>query len=113
MKFINRAIALAAVLTLSAVSAWAQPKECTEEFKTATYSKWYDNVKTNQEVAYQAANEYLTVCPNEPADNAYATALKNFKKKYEDAVGQSKLATDLKQRSKPRITLSRFGSESN
>lgn len=94
MKFINRATALAVVLTLSAVSAWAQAKECNDDFKTATYSKWYDNKSTNQEVAYQAAVEYLTVCPNEPADNAYATALKNFKKKYEDAQGENKLTTD-------------------
>ena len=94
MKFINRATALAVVLTLSAVSAWAQAKECNDDFKTATYSKWYDNKSSNQEVAYQAAVEYLTVCPNEPADNAYATALKNFKKKYEDAQGQNKLTTD-------------------
>ncbi|HEY3102972.1 MAG TPA: hypothetical protein VGJ69_05235 [Pyrinomonadaceae bacterium] len=94
MRWINRAIALTAVITLSAVAAWAQTQECTDDFKTATYSKWYENVKTDQEVAYKAAVEYLTVCPNEPADNPYANALKKFKKDYEDLVGNKKLAAD-------------------
>jgi len=92
MKWINRAIALTAVITLSAVAAWSQSPECTDEFKTATYSKWYDNRTDHQDVAYEAAKEYLTVCPND--DSPYATALKNFKKKYEDLVGNKKLATD-------------------
>lgn len=92
MKWINRGVALAAVLTFSAVSVWAQAKECNDEFKQATYSKWYDNRTTDQAAAYEAAKEYLAVCPTD--DSPYATALKNFKKKYEDAIGQNKLATD-------------------
>jgi hypothetical protein len=85
-------MALTAVLALSAVSAWAQAKECTEEFKTATYSKWYDNREKDQAAAYEAAKEYLEVCPTD--ESQYATALKNFKKKYEDLVLKKKLATD-------------------
>ena len=92
MKFINRATALAVVLTLSAVSAWAQAKECTDDFKTATYSKWYDNRVANQPAAYEAAKEYLEVCPTD--ESPYATAVRNFKKKYEDALGTGKLETD-------------------
>lgn len=92
MKFINRATALAVVLTLSAVSAWAQAKECTDEFKTATYSKWYDNRVTNQAAAYEAAKEYLQVCPTD--ESPYATAVRNFKKKYEDALGTGKMEAD-------------------
>ena len=92
MRWINRAIALAALMALSAVAAWAQSQECTDEFKTATYSKWYDNRDKDQAAAYEAAKEYLSVCPTD--ESPYATALKNFKKKYEDLVLNKKLATD-------------------
>lgn len=92
MKFINRATALAVVLTLSAVSAWAQAKECTDDFKTATYSKWYDNRKDNQEAAYAAAKEYVAVCPTD--ESPYATALKKFIADKEKLDSNQKLATD-------------------
>jgi hypothetical protein len=84
-------MALAALLTLTAVGAMAQAKECTEDFKTATYSKWYDNRVDHQDVAYEAATEYVTVCPDDTSQ--YATALKNFKKKYEDLKGIQNIAT--------------------
>ncbi len=91
MKFINRATALAVVLTLSAVSAWAQAKECTDDFKTATYSKWYDNRKGKQAVAYEAAKEYLSVCTTE---DQYSAALKKFVDDYDKNSTNQKLATD-------------------
>ncbi|MGZ5434699.1 MAG: hypothetical protein ACXWID_05885 [Pyrinomonadaceae bacterium] len=91
MKFINRATALAVMLALSAVSAWAQAKECTDDFKTATYSKWYDNRKDKQDVAYEAAKEYLSVCTTE---DQYSTALKKFVADYEKNQSNQKLATD-------------------
>lgn len=94
MKWINRATVLVAVLTLSAVAAWAQTAECTDDFKTATYSKWYDNKSDHQDIAYQAATEYLTVCPNEPPDNPYAKVLKKFKADYEALNTNKKLAAD-------------------
>jgi hypothetical protein len=90
MKFINRATALAVVLTLSAVSAWAQAKECNDDFKTATYSKWYDNREKDQDAAYEAAKEYLTVCPDD--QSPYAVALKKFKDKYEALKSNQNLA---------------------
>jgi hypothetical protein len=85
-------MALAVLCALTAVGAMAQAKECTDEFKTATYSKWYDNRVDHQDVAYEAATEYVTVCPND--DSQYATALKNFKKKYEDLKGIQNIATE-------------------
>ncbi|MFY9620319.1 MAG: hypothetical protein WAM70_06235 [Pyrinomonadaceae bacterium] len=91
MKFINRATALTVVLILSAVSAWAQAKECTDEFKTATYSKWYDNRKDKQDVAYEAAKEYLTVCTTE---DQYSAVLKKFVDAYEKNLSSQKLTTD-------------------
>jgi len=91
MKFINRATALAVVLTLSAVSAWAQAKECTDDFKTATYSKWYDNRKDKQDVAYEAAKEYLSVCTTE---DQYSAVLKKFVDAYDKLNSNNKLATD-------------------
>ena len=91
MKFINRATALSVVLALAAVSAWAQAKECNDDFKTATYSKWYDNREKDQAVAYEAAKEYLTVCPDD--QSPYAVALKKFKDKYEALKSNQNLAT--------------------
>jgi hypothetical protein len=91
MKFINQAIAIAAVLTLSAVSAWAQAKECTDDFKTATYSKWYDNRKDKQDVAYEAAKEYLSVCTT---DDQYSAVLKKFVADYDKLNSNQKLAAD-------------------
>jgi len=83
MRWINKTLALFAILTVSAVAAWAQAKECTEEFKTATYSKWYDNRIEHQDVAFQAAEEYLAVCPQD--DSPYATAIKKFHAAYKAA----------------------------
>ena len=91
MKFINRAIAIAAVLTLSAVSAWAQAKECTDDFKTTTYSKWYDNRKDKQDVAYEAAKEYLAVCTTE---DQYSAVLKKFVDAYDKLHSNQKLTAD-------------------
>jgi hypothetical protein len=68
-----------------AAPAWAQAKECTDEFKSSTYQKWYDNRKEKQDVAYQAAKEYLEVCT---VDDAYTSALKKFRDAY-DAANES------------------------
>jgi hypothetical protein len=83
MRWINKPLALFATLILSAGAAWAQAKECTEDFKTATYSKWYDNRIEHQDVAFQAAEEYLAICPND--DSPYATAIKKFHAAYKAA----------------------------
>jgi hypothetical protein len=95
MRWINRAILMAAVLTVSAIGAWAQTPECTDELKTAKYSEWYDNRKDKQDVAYKAANDFLTACPNEPADGPWAAqvkALKKFKADYEALNSNKQLA---------------------
>ena len=91
MKFINRATALAVVLTLSAVSTWAQAKECTDDFKTATYSKWYDNRKDNQDAAYAAAKEYVSVCTT---DDQYSAVLKKFIADYDKIHSNQKLVEE-------------------
>lgn len=83
MRLTNRLMALAAMLTLSGVAVMAQSPECTEDFKNATYTKWFDNRKEHQDVAYQAAKDYLTACPTD--ESPYATALKKFKNDYEKA----------------------------
>ncbi|HKP37031.1 MAG TPA: hypothetical protein VJT71_09240 [Pyrinomonadaceae bacterium] len=83
MRWINRTLALFAILTVSATAAWAQAKECTEEFKTATYSKWYDNRIEHQDVAFQAAEEYLAVCADDPSP--YTAAIKKFHTAYKAA----------------------------
>lgn len=93
MRWVNRLMVLAAVLSISAVTATAQTAaECTDEFKTATYSKWYADRKEKQDVAYEAANEYLRVCPTD--ESQYATVLKKFKKDYEDLNANKKVAAN-------------------
>src|SRR5207302_11256900 len=69
-------------------------QECTDEFKQATYSKWYDNRIEHQDVAYAAAKDYVKVCPAD--DSAYATAVKKFIEKYEQSTAKGKLGSDFK-----------------
>jgi len=76
---------------LSTVSVWAQAKECTDDFKTATYSKWYDNRKDNQDAAYEAAKEYLSVCTT---DDQYSAALKKFVADYDKLHSNQKLVEE-------------------
>jgi len=95
MKWINRAIIAAAVLTVSSIAAWAQTPECTDELKTAKYQEWYDNRKDKQEVAYKAATDFLTACPNEAEDGAWGPqvkALKKFKADYDELNSKKELA---------------------
>jgi hypothetical protein len=83
MKLTIKVLTLAAVAAVFAVPVLAQAKECNDEFKSATYQKWYDNRKEHQDVAYQAAKEYLEVCSTD--DSAYKTAIKKFKDAYDAA----------------------------
>ncbi len=82
MRRMINLMALAAIFAVFAVPALAQTKECNDEFKSATYSKWYDNRTKDQAVAYQAAKEYLATCTTE---DQYSTALKKFVTLYEAA----------------------------
>jgi hypothetical protein len=83
MKRTINLLALAATLALFAAPALAQTKECNDEFKTATYKKWYDNRKDHQDLAFQAAEEYINVCPNDAGP--YAGAIKKFYDAYKAA----------------------------
>ena len=81
-------ILVAATLMIAAfvVPALAQTKECNDEFKAATYQKWYDNRKDHQDVAYQAAKDYLATCTTE---DQYSKALKNFADAYDKLMATS------------------------
>src|SRR5713101_2907708 len=107
MRRTIKLVTLAAMLAAFAAPAWAQAKECNDEFKSATYQKWYDNRKDHQEVAYEAAKEYLSVCAAD--DSPYKTALQKFKdaydaitatattaKQFEDAVKNGKYAEQMR-----------------
>ena len=107
MKRTIRILAAAAIVAVFAAPELAQTKECNDEFKSATYQKWYDNRKDHQDVADQAAQEYLTTCPND--DSAYATAIKKFhdaykaltagmeiKKQFDEAFKQKKYADQIR-----------------
>src|SRR5438067_3016511 len=92
MKWITRAMLLVALIAISAVAAWAQTQECTDEFKTAKYSEWFDNRKDKQDVAYKAAKDYVAACP--AVDDVYAKALKKFIDDYDHVHSNQKLAQD-------------------
>lgn len=81
MRRMINLLALAAIFAVFAIPAWAQTKECNDEFKSATYSKFYDNRKEHQDVAYQAAKEYLATCTTE---DQYSKALAKFVKDYDE-----------------------------
>ncbi len=99
MKRTINLLALAATFTLFAAPALAQTPTCDDAFKTATYKKWYDNRKDHQDIAFQAAEEYIKVCPDDAGP--YAGAIKKFydaykaannanetKKQFDDAVAK-------------------------
>src|SRR6266550_53186 len=86
-------LAVAVMMAAFAAPAWAQAKECNDEFKAATYQKWYDNRKDHQDVAYQAAKEYLATCTTE---DQYSKALKNFADAYDSLTAKSKINEEFK-----------------
>jgi hypothetical protein len=88
MKRTINLFVLAAMVAVFAVPALAQAKECNDEFKSATYQKWYDNRKDHQDVAYEAAKEYLSVCPAD--ESPYSKALKKFASDYELVTADAK-----------------------
>ena len=83
MKRTINLLALAATLALFAAPALAQTPECNDAFKTATYKKWYDNRKDKQDIAFQAAEEYIKVCPDDTGP--YGVAIKKFHDAYKAA----------------------------
>jgi hypothetical protein len=88
MRRTIKLVTLAAMLAVFAAPAWAQAKECNDEFKSATYQKWYDNRNDHQDVAYAAAKDYLATCTT---DDQYSTALKKFVKLMDDANASASL----------------------
>jgi hypothetical protein len=107
MKRTINFLALAATLALFAAPALAQTAECNDAFKTATYKKWYDNRKDKQDVAFQAAEEYIKVCPDDAGP--YGVAIKKFydlyraansanetKKQFDDAVAKKNYAEQMR-----------------
>ena len=95
------------MFALLAAPALAQTAECNDVFKTATYKKWYDNRKDKQDIAFQAAEEYIKVCPDDTGP--YGVAIKKFydaykaandtnttKKQFEDAVVKKNYAEQMR-----------------
>lgn len=83
---------MAAVLAISALAQQASPSPATSpaaaapaqddaDAKAALYTKVTENIRTNQQVAYEAAKEYLQRWPND--SDQYANYLKDFAGKYE------------------------------
>jgi hypothetical protein len=95
MRRIINLLTLAATLALCAAPALAQAKECTDDFKSATYKTWYDNRKDHQDIAFKAAEEYGTVCPTDTGP--YGTALKKFYDAYKAASGVTTIKTQFEE----------------
>jgi len=91
MKRTIKLLALAGLFAVFAAPALAQTDKCTEEFKSATYQKWYDNRKGDQDTAYQAAKDYLATCTTE---DQYSKALKNFVDAYDKLHANTKTNSD-------------------
>jgi hypothetical protein len=102
MKRIIILLALTAIFAVFAAPVLAQTKECNDEFKSATYSKWYDNRTKDQPVAYQAAKDYLATCTTE---DQYSAALKKFVTAYEaltaDVTNRKQLDEAIKNKNYP------------
>ncbi len=95
MKRALNLLAIVATFVVFAVPALAQTAECTEDFKTATYKKYYDNRTAHQDIAFQATEEWIAKCPNE--DSAYATAIKKFNAAYKAATGTAALKKQMEE----------------
>src|SRR5437870_7814403 len=93
MKRTIKLLALAGMFAVFVTPALSQTKECNDEFKAATYQKWYDNRKDHQDVAYQAAKDYLATCTTE---DQYSKALKNFVDAYEGLTAKNKINDEFK-----------------
>ena len=91
MKRTIKLLALAGLFAVFAAPTFAQTDKCTEEFKSATYQKWYDNRKGDQDAAYKAAKEYLATCTTE---DQYTKALANFVKAFDDLHANAKVNSD-------------------
>ena len=75
MKKMIQLLALVALLATLSLAAFAQDsttpaasstaQQCTDEVKNAKYGTFREKYKTEQQVAYTAAKEYLTACPDD------------------------------------------------
>lgn len=92
---------LLAVLTLSTPaqessgSQQAPSGKCTEEFKQQTYNRFTSNLKTNQQVAYEAGKEYLSCFGNE--NDQYVNYIRRFVTAYEQATQKAELRSRFQQ----------------
>jgi len=103
---------LTAAIALFAASAFAQVKECNEENKAAWYQTFLDNFRKEppqQKIAYDAAKQYLTSCPEDPNDQQYKYMKEKFVipyeamqagantgKQFEDAIKNNKYAEQVR-----------------
>lgn len=99
MKKLIRMLTLGVIAVVLAVPAFARlnAEHATtvvqdDDAKNALYTKVTDNITTNQQVAYEAAKEYLQKWPND--DDPIAKYLKDFVAKYDKAMRKQK-CTDL------------------
>ena len=107
MKRTIELLILVGILGVFSAPVFAQ-KECTDENKAAWYDTFLKNYKgeaAQQKIAYDAAKQYLTACPEDPNDkiadymkNKFVvpyeklTAGTDQKKKFQDAYSQSNWA---------------------
>ena len=103
---------LAGMLAAFTAPVLAQSKECNDENKAAWYDTFLKNYKgepPQQKIAYDAAKQYLTSCPEDPNDkiadfmkNKFVipyeklTTSNSVKKQFEDAYTNKKYADQLR-----------------
>ena len=71
MKRTIKLIMLAGMVAAFTAPALAQSKECNDDNKAAWYDTFLKNYKgeaPQQKIAYEAAKQYLTACPEDPND---------------------------------------------
>ena len=88
-------------LPIAAHTAIAQPNnavqdQCSTEGKNALYKVFLDNLKTDQDKAYEAAKKYLACPAGDTVDEGQQKIIdyvKNFVRKYEDATKKIRFRT--------------------
>ncbi|HEV7744658.1 MAG TPA: hypothetical protein VGO56_06660 [Pyrinomonadaceae bacterium] len=100
MKRIINLLTFAAMLAVCAAPALAQAAQCTDENKAAWYDTFLKNFKgdpAQQKTAYDAAKQYLTTCPADPADKRADYMQNKFVVPYEKMSAGTALKTQFEE----------------
>lgn len=100
MKRIINLLTFTAMLAVCAAPALAQDAQCTDDNKAAWYGTFLKNFKgdpAQQKTAYDAAKQYLTACPADPADKRADYMQNKFVVPYEKMSAGTALKTQFEE----------------